>query len=311
MNSGIKKENNSPLISIIIPTYNRGEFIKETIITALNQTYNNFEILVIDDGSTDDTEQVTNSIKDDRLKYFWQEHRGRPAPARNKGIQLAKGEYIAFLDSDDIWLPRKLEKQLKTFAQYPELLVVSTNGETFPIHPSKHIFNMLTNKRLSFRSLLIQNHVINSSVLMKKSVTESIGLLDEDIRLRALEDYDYWLRILKYRNKSILVLKEGLIRRRLLSENIGITTTPNAAHAKYQKLLVIYNKHIDYNNIFINKIKDRRIYRIESWTIKNDFYNKKISIYEYLRSEKISFFCKIKAMVKFCYSSLYNSLFCN
>ena len=311
MNSEITRGRDSPLISVIIPTYNRAGLIKETIESVCNQTYENLEILVIDDGSTDNTEQVTKSINDDRIKYFRQEHRGRPAPARNKGIQRAKGQFIAFLDSDDLWVPRKLETQLGAFQRYPDILLVCSNGKIFSSHRDKYIFNMLTNKRLSFRSSLMQNLVLNSSVLMRKNVAESVGSLDEDIRLRAVEDYDYWLRILKYKDKSILVLKGSLISRRLRSENIGITSTPDAAIAKYEKLLLIYSKHEDYDIEFINKIKQRRIFTIESWAINNDFYNNKIGLYELLRSDRVSFFSKIKAVGKFCKTSLYNSLFSN
>ncbi len=98
------KEN--PLISVIIPTYNRANFLGEAIESVLSQTYKNLEVIIIDDGSTDDTRQLIEKYTDKRIIYLYQEHGGTSA-ARNKGIQEAKGEYIAFLDSDDIWLSPK------------------------------------------------------------------------------------------------------------------------------------------------------------------------------------------------------------
>jgi len=120
------------LVSVIIPTFNRADLIEYSIISVLNQTYQNFEIIIIDDGSTDNTREVVHSIKDKRIKYIYYKHVGLPASARNKGIMIARGEFIAFLDSDDIWLPKKLEMQIKTFNKIPNLLLVATNGIVFP-----------------------------------------------------------------------------------------------------------------------------------------------------------------------------------
>ena len=103
------------LVSVIIPTYNRSSFLKEAIQSVLNQSYNNFEIIVIDDGSEDETEKVIQSFNDSRIKYLKREHTGSPAFIRNQGMKIAKGEYIAFLDSDDLWFPHKLKMQINSF----------------------------------------------------------------------------------------------------------------------------------------------------------------------------------------------------
>lgn len=107
----IVKEN---LVSVIIPTYNRSDLIKETINSVLNQTHKNFELIMVDDGSTVNTKTVIESFKDNRIKYILQKHHGLLAVARNNGLKVAIGEYIAFLDSDDIWLTNKLEKQIES-----------------------------------------------------------------------------------------------------------------------------------------------------------------------------------------------------
>ena len=101
------------LVSIIMPSYNTGKFIKETINSVLNQTYNNWELIIVDDCSTDDTEEIVNAIKDNRIKFLKNSTNSGAAISRNKAIKEAKGKWIAFLDSDDLWKKEKIEKQIK------------------------------------------------------------------------------------------------------------------------------------------------------------------------------------------------------
>ncbi|MBA7530747.1 UDP-Glc:alpha-D-GlcNAc-diphosphoundecaprenol beta-1,3-glucosyltransferase WfgD [subsurface metagenome] len=100
-----------PLISVVMPTYNHGRFIGDAINSVLNQTYRNLELIIIDNFSEDNTEKIVTSYKDDRIKYLKFKNNGVIASSRNYGIKHSRGEYIAFLDSDDVWLPEKLEKQ--------------------------------------------------------------------------------------------------------------------------------------------------------------------------------------------------------
>ena len=106
------KKSKEDLISVIIPTFNRKDFIWAAINSVLIQTYINYEIIVVDDGSTDNTSEIIRNYKDNKLKYFKIPHSGISAKVRNYGISQAEGKYIAFLDSDDIWMPKKLEKQI-------------------------------------------------------------------------------------------------------------------------------------------------------------------------------------------------------
>lgn len=106
---------NNPKVSVIIPTYNRAHLIGRAIKSVLNQTYKDFEIIIVDDGSTDKTEEVVKDFKDERVRYIRREKNKGGSAARNTGIKAARGEYIAFQDSDDEWLPEKLEKQMKAF----------------------------------------------------------------------------------------------------------------------------------------------------------------------------------------------------
>ena len=103
---------NKPLVTVIIPTYNRAKTIERSINSVLSQSYSNLELIVVDDGSSDNTKSVVENIDDSRVRYIWQNNSGACA-ARNNGINNARGEYIAFNDSDDTWKPNKLEKQLE------------------------------------------------------------------------------------------------------------------------------------------------------------------------------------------------------
>ena len=109
----------TPKVSVIIPTYNRAHLVGRAIRSVLNQTYQDFEIIVVDDGSTDNTEEVVKSFNDPRIRYIRHEKNRGGSAACNTGIRAARGEYIAFQDSDDEWLPEKLEKQMQVFENTP------------------------------------------------------------------------------------------------------------------------------------------------------------------------------------------------
>ena len=180
-------------ISVIIPAYNRAEFIQKAIKSVLNQTFKDFELIIIDDGSTDNTGDIIQEYNDKRVKYFHQFNRG-PGPARNKGIKKSSGKYLAFLDSDDAWELEKLEIQINEMKDNPEYLLSHTEEIWFKgarrikplkIHRKRHgdIFNW--SLRLCSVSM--------STVMIEKELIDEIGYFDEN--LEVCEDYDYWLRV--------------------------------------------------------------------------------------------------------------------
>lgn len=123
--------NDRPLTSVIIPTYNRARDLKEAVNSVLRQTYQNMEIIVVDDGSTDETHELMNSFTDQRIKYIKKKNERHPGKTRNVGLQAARGEYIAFLDDDDLWLPEKLEIQMAEMRKQPQYAWSYTHYKIF------------------------------------------------------------------------------------------------------------------------------------------------------------------------------------
>lgn len=116
-----------PLVSVVIPTYNSAQYIPEAVDSILSQTFKDFEIIVVDDGSTDNTEEVVTRIKSDKVRYFKQPNSGGPSKPRNVGVELARGNFISLCDSDDVIFPNKLAEAVDFFLQHPHLGFVFAN----------------------------------------------------------------------------------------------------------------------------------------------------------------------------------------
>ena len=179
-------------ISVIIPTFNRKKTLGRAIESVRNQSLSPFEILIIDDGSNDGTKEwIKESFQD--IKYIYQNNQG-VSSARNKGIKYAYGDWIAFLDSDDEWLPSKLYEQVKAIGSNPEIKFFHTNE--IWIRNGVRVNQMKKHKKYGgyiFEKCLDICRVSPSSVLIKKEIFDDIGTFDES--LRVCEDYDLWLRI--------------------------------------------------------------------------------------------------------------------
>jgi glycosyltransferase involved in cell wall biosynthesis len=119
------------LVSIIVPTFNRGHLIGETIHSVIDQSYTNWELIIVDDGSTDDTQKRVKEFKDKRIQLHYVDHSGVLGKVRNTGINFSQGEFIAFLDSDDLWFPNKLERQLSSMRDYPQAAFIFGDGQQF------------------------------------------------------------------------------------------------------------------------------------------------------------------------------------
>ncbi|MBU0568949.1 MAG: glycosyltransferase [Patescibacteria group bacterium] len=177
-------------ISVIIPTYNSARYIKEAIDSVLTQTLLPFEIIVVDDGSTDNTKRIiTPYIELEKVTYIKKKNNGA-ASARNIGIKMAKGELIAFLDADDIWLPEKLAKQTSLFSDSNIGLVYSRRS----FLPNYKLDEGLLYAGVVTKELIKNNFITNSSVIIRKIICDKIGFFREEKRFIAIEDYDFWLR---------------------------------------------------------------------------------------------------------------------
>ena len=164
------------IVSIIIPTYNSVSFVTEAIDSALNQTFQDFEILVIDDGSTDETKKVLTEKYGDSIKYLYKEN-GGVSSARNYGIEKAKGKYIALLDADDVWLPEKLEKQVILLESngdiglcYTGAIVVNDHLETKSYVDAEECFDPTIELLLKMNILILSSAFIRKDLILKRWV---------------------------------------------------------------------------------------------------------------------------------------------
>ncbi len=182
-----------PLVSAVIPTFNRGWIVAEAVKSVLNQDYPNIEVVVVDDGSTDDTPKKLAAL-DASIVLLSQANQGVSA-ARNRGIRQSKGELIAFLDSDDLWKKTKISRQVDFFRENPRALVCQT--EEVWLRNGKRVNPRLKHKKKSglfFEASLHLCLVSPSAVMMKRALFDEKGFFDET--LPACEDYDFWLRTL-------------------------------------------------------------------------------------------------------------------
>jgi glycosyltransferase involved in cell wall biosynthesis len=200
----------SPRVSVIITTYNRAAMVMEAVASALAQEMTDSELIVVDDGSTDETEERL-SVFGTRLKYYRQENTGVSA-ARNRGLELSRAPLVAFLDSDDLWLPAKLRLQHDYMREHPEVHICQTEEVWWrdgrQVNPKKH------HQKPSgdiFRRSLNLCLVSPSAVMIRRKLFEEVGYFDEG--LPAAEDYDLWLRVSVDHEVSLLpdplVIKRG------------------------------------------------------------------------------------------------------
>lgn len=227
-----------PLVSVVVPTYNRAQLIGETIGSILAQQYDNLELIVVCDGCTDGTEAVVNSFGDARLKMLTQENSGGPACPRNAGVARARGEYVAFCDDDDLWMPQKLRTQVALMERDPGAGLCFAGGITFADGAGSLPGYRLKRgpRRNHFRALLYSNFILNSSVLVRRSVLADVGPFNVDTRLHGTEDYEMWLRI-AHRYK-LIGLEEPLVRYRVHRGNLA----GNRATATLRGLYVLRSK---------------------------------------------------------------------
>lgn len=236
-----------PTISVVIPTYNRANLVGRAIQSVLNQTYQDFEIIVIDDASTDDTDKIMILVNDKRIKYIKNKKNIGGSESRNIGIKNAKGKYIAFLDSDDEWMPTKLEKQLRKINESSVLAKIIYTGYWVVKNSILELGQIPSKKGNIHRELLYQDYVNpTSTVFLKKNCFEKIGYFNHILNAR--QDYDMWLRLSRHYNFDYV--KEPLVKL-FVTENC---ITRNIK-SRFEAFYIIISKIIEEMEHFSDKEK--------------------------------------------------------
>ena len=181
-----------PLVTVVVPTHNRPDFLKKTLQSILEQTYSNLEIIVISNGRNDKNKGVVDSLCDARLIYVDQDNSGGPASPRNHGIRLTKGQYVAFCDDDDLWMPNKLDLQISALENNLDHAVCFSKMVRFD---SEGEWTVASEEgSLDFDSLLVNNTAPISSVVVRVDLFSQIGVFSESHLVGPAEDYEFLLR---------------------------------------------------------------------------------------------------------------------
>jgi glycosyltransferase involved in cell wall biosynthesis len=219
-----------PEVSVVIATYNRGALLERALDSVFGQTFEDYEVLVADDGSTDDTPERLKKHRS-RVRVLQLEHQGRPARVRNRAIQEASGKYLAFLDSDDLWAPEKLERQVGLMRQDPELVLCYTdsvvedeNGRFLHVHSRRE----RPRRGWVLDALLQTNFIPVPTVLARTDLVSSAGGFEESLRMA--EDWCLWVRL-------ALKGRIGFVDERLCTIRVGHQTITSDKAALFQDAL--------------------------------------------------------------------------
>ncbi len=245
----VSDTDNEPLVSIIIPVYNAEKYIDETIHSVINQTYKNWELLLIDNCSTDSSLNKLYEYESNTVRVFKTNfNSGGPAVPRNLGIQHARGKYLAFLDADDLWEPQKLEVQLQ-YLQSNDF-VCSLSSIIDDESKLKKRASPTRNKHYTFCDLMKRNRVIHSSVMVSRDKFSSV-MFDEDVLLQAFEDYHAYMTY-AFLHGPILVIGEALIRYRDLTSSLGggMAVSERLTKSLYCLIkIILASKHYKYCSV--------------------------------------------------------------
>ncbi len=258
----MKREIRKPEISTIITAYNCAPYVESAINSALSQTFKDYEIIVVDDCSVDETQQKILKYKNHKkIRYFFKKANGGNAHSKNYGINRAKGRYIAFLDGDDIWLPDKLKKQHEIMQKNPDLGIVYSSFKIINLEGNLIAENKLPNVKKPYPKILLGNFIGLSGALVKKECFDQCGLLNDQIRTH--EDWDLWMRITRrfkihlmeeplflYRSSKPNKITKGQIK--LRRENF--ITVINNAFASNSELSIFF-KHRCISNWYFDLAK--------------------------------------------------------
>jgi len=253
-------------LSILITTYNCGNFIKSSIMSVLNQTHKCFELLVIDDGSNDNTEIIIKNFQDKRIKYIKIDHIGR-SKALNYGLREAKYNWIALMDADDIWHPQKIERQLNNFS-FKKNEIIATWSAYFKQKTILYTVDTPLDVRELKEKMALHSFICNPSVIYNKNFVLENGGYDEN--LTRFEDYDFWLKAL---NKiSFTIIPEYLVFMR-----IRVSSSSNENKSVTRKIVYeLQEKYSDEKKNNLYSLNQAEKLRLKGW--REYFYGNKIKV---------------------------------
>lgn len=267
--------NNKPLVSVIVSTYNRIELLLETIDSILKQTFSDFELIIVDDGSTDNTEQQVKEIEDSRIRYIKIPNWGGPAVPRNIGIDNSIGDYLAFCDDDDVWFENKLEKQLKHFENQEIIGVGALTRKigALKYHRDKTIEE---DQILDFNGLLKKGTVAHSTLIIK-----NLGYkYDESENFKFVEDFDFQLALTLHSGKKIKKIAEPLVYYRIFHGN-------NIQHVRSaENIFNVYDKYkLQFSQSVLHDLYEKAYMNIAIRGLrtndsKTGYYLKKLKFYK-------------------------------
>jgi len=282
-NTSVQLKTTNPKVSVIIPCYNGAQFIREAIESVLSQTYQHLELIVVDDGSTDNSLGVIKQyLSDSRVKVLTHEqNEGIPA-ARNTGIRSSKGQYIAFLDQDDLWKPKKIEAQVKLFNSLndPELGIIFTNlmyidckGKAIGTWKENNSLNLIYERdKIEIIVELFRGNIIPTvTAMIRKECFDKVGLLNEN--LHGADDYEFWLRAAG--TFKMEYINDPLVKKRIHKDSAY--TKQKKDGIKYKDLIMISHEAIK-RYPFLFKIGYKKLallhYAYGRWFLNNGYLAK-------------------------------------
>ena len=218
-------------VSVIVPVYNGEKYIREAIDSVLNQSYKDFEVIVIDDGSKDNTLSIIKEY-DGKIRWKSQENKGQ-ASATNEGVKMAEGEYVAYLDADDVCMPERLEVQVKYLDNHPNVGLVYSGY--YQINGAGEVKRIVKARPHDNFVLLQTDYIARSTVMHRKNCLEEVGLFDESIS--GDDDWDMWIRISE--KFGVDHVERPLVKYRLHGEQISLVRPKKLAYRRYTKMRII------------------------------------------------------------------------
>lgn len=268
---------NTPVVSVIMPAYNASNYIQESINSVIAQTYSNWELIIVDDGSTDVTSSIitNNSNLDNRIKSFHQEN-GKQGKARNFGIAFARGMYIAFLDSDDLWLPEKLEIQLQEIKEKNVDLVFSdsyvfSDSNVYDKTKTMNTLNVTLKGLEAFKMFLQGNRIPLLTVLVKKEKIHLVNGFTEKSEIPLAEDYHLWLKMLI--NKCIFYGSDKTLASYRVHDKSSTSQDKLASKQIPEVFFDLMQNNAEVKQIILKDLKKvlQKRYNERAYT-KSDFY---------------------------------------